>query len=64
LNKYEKLAVTGSSEQLGEWDPDQAILLDKEDGEFVVARNVSEAFFYVLNSRNNSIITNEKKRYF
>lgn len=33
LNKYEKIAVTGSSEQLGEWDPDQSILLNKEDGE-------------------------------
>ena len=33
LNNYEKLAVTGSCEQLGEWDPDQAVLLEKEDGE-------------------------------
>lgn len=33
LNKYEKLAVTGSCEQLGEWEPDQSVLLNKEDGE-------------------------------
>lgn len=32
INKYEKIAVTGSCEQLGEWDPDLAVLLEKEDG--------------------------------
>lgn len=33
MNKCEKVAVTGSCEQLGEWDPDQSVLLNKEDGE-------------------------------
>jgi hypothetical protein len=32
LNKNEKIAVVGSCEQLGEWDPDHSVLLEKGDG--------------------------------
>jgi hypothetical protein len=33
LNNYEKIAVVGNCEQLGEWDPDHSVLLEKQDGE-------------------------------
>lgn len=33
LNPYEKVAVTGGCDELGNWDNDLALLLDQENGE-------------------------------
>lgn len=32
LNLYEKIAVTGSCDELGNWDPDQSVLLTMDEG--------------------------------
>jgi hypothetical protein len=34
-NQNEKIAVTGSCEELGNWDPDHAVLLCQESGELI-----------------------------
>lgn len=36
LSQNEKIAVTGSCEELGNWDPDHAVLLCQESGEHIV----------------------------
>lgn len=33
LNMYEKIALTGSCDELGNWDSDQSVLLSQENGE-------------------------------
>lgn len=33
LNLHEKIALTGSCEELGNWDSDQSVLLSQENGE-------------------------------
>lgn len=33
LNLYEKIALTGNCDELGNWDSDQAVLLSQENGE-------------------------------
>lgn len=33
LNLYEKIALTGNCDELGNWDSDQSVLLTQENGE-------------------------------
>lgn len=35
LKANEKIAVTGNCDELGKWDPDQAVFLCQGDGEFI-----------------------------
>ena len=35
LISYEKIAMAGDSEALGNWDPDNCVILQNEEGEFV-----------------------------
>lgn len=32
LNQHEKVALTGSCDELGSWDPDHSIILSTEEG--------------------------------
>jgi hypothetical protein len=47
LNLYEKIAVTGSCDELGNWDPDLCILLNKEEhGEYSQSQLSCNHFFF------------------
>lgn len=38
LKGNEKIAVTGNCDELGNWDPDQAVFLSQENGEFSILK--------------------------